>query len=62
MNIPRDLLEEARQPSGAETQTMAVVKGLQELIRKKRLGQLLALRGTDVVQLTDAELRKLRRR
>ena len=62
MNIPRDLLEEARRLSGAETQTMAVVMGLQELIRKKRLEQLLALRGTDVVQLTDAELRKQRRR
>lgn len=62
MNIPRELLEEAKRLSGAETQTMAVVIGLQELIRKKRMERLLELRGSDVVQLTDAELRSQRRR
>ncbi len=62
MNIPRELLEEARRVSGAETQTMAVVMGLQELIRKKRMEQLIKLRGSDVVQINDADRRAQRRR
>jgi hypothetical protein len=62
MNIPRELLEEAMRESEASSQTMAVVMGLQELIRKKRMERLLALRGTDAVELTDADRRRQRRR
>ena len=62
MNIPRDLLREAMAVSEASSQTMAVVMGLQELIRKKRLERLLALRGTDAVQLERTEQRRQRRR
>ena len=62
MNIPRDLLEEAVEVSQASSQTMAVVMGLQELIRKKRMEKLLALRGTDAVELTPANIRRQRRR
>ena len=51
MNIPRDLLEEAVEVSGASSQTMAVVMGLQELIRKKRVDRLLRLRGSGAIEL-----------
>jgi len=62
MNIPTELLAEAVKLSGAPTQTIAVVMGLQELIRKKRLERLLALQGTDAVALTRRDLRAMRRR
>lgn len=62
MNIPKDLLKEALQASGAATQTMAVVMGLQELIRKKQIRRLLALQGSGAVQLTQGQLRRMRRR
>lgn len=62
MNIPKALLKEAVEVSGATTQTMAVVLGLEELIRKKRLERLLKLQGTGVVRLNPRELRKMRDR
>jgi hypothetical protein len=62
MNIPRELLDEAVRVSGASTQTLAVVMGLQELIRRKRMERLLALRGTDAVVLDDAEQKRQRSR
>jgi hypothetical protein len=62
MNIPRDLLEEAVEVSGASSQTMAVVMGLQELIRKKRMERLLGLRESDAVVLDDEDRDGRRRR
>lgn len=62
MNIPKELLEEAVLVSGAPTQTMAVVMGLQELIRKKKVEKLLKLKGSDALGLTTQDLRKMRRR
>ncbi len=62
MNIPKDLLEEAVRASGAKTQTMAVVMGLEELIHKKRLEALLKLRGSGAVKLSFKDLRRMRDR
>lgn len=62
MNIPKDLLSEAVKVSGAASQTMAVVMGLEELIRKKKIEGLLRLKGSGVVKLTQRELRKMRGR
>lgn len=62
MNIPKELLEEAVRASGASSQTMAVVMGLQELIRTKRLERLVSLRGTDAVVLPAAAQKRSRRR
>ena len=62
MNIPKDLLHEAVQVSGAASQTMAVVMGLEELIRKKQIEGLLKLKGTGVVKLSRRELQKMRAR
>ncbi|MBI2982171.1 MAG: hypothetical protein HYY44_07775 [Deltaproteobacteria bacterium] len=62
MNIPKDLLTEAVQASGAPSQTMAVVMGLEELIRKKRVEALLKLKGTGVVKLSQKDVQKMRAR
>ena len=62
MNIPKELLQEAVKASGATTQTMAVVMGLEELLRRKRLEALLKLKGSGAVKLTRQDLRKMRAR
>ncbi len=62
MNIPTDLLKEAVELSGAASQTMAVVLGLQELIKKKRLEKLASLQGSGAIQLDQKKLKKLRGR
>ena len=60
VNIPKALIEQAVRLSGATTQTMAIIMGLQELIRKKRLEALLKLRGH--IKLSQTELKKMRSR
>jgi hypothetical protein len=62
MNIPNDLLQEAVKLSGAASRTMAVILGLQELIKKKRLEKLASLHGSDAIQLSDKEYKKMRSR
>jgi putative antitoxin of VapBC-like toxin-antitoxin system len=62
MHIPETLLKEAMKVSGAPTQTQAVVMGLEELIRKKRLEALLKLKGTDALKLNQEDLEKMRGR
>jgi hypothetical protein len=62
MNIPKDLVREAMRLSDAASQTQAVIMGLEELIRKKRLEKLAGLRGSGRVSMTQAQLRKMRTR
>lgn len=62
MNIPKDLLEEAIRVSDAPSQTMAVVMGLQELIRKKKIERLLKMKGTDALGLSSKDLQRMRKR
>ncbi|MBI5299567.1 MAG: type II toxin-antitoxin system VapB family antitoxin [Deltaproteobacteria bacterium] len=62
MNIPKQLLQEAVKVSGATTQTMAVVLGLEELIRRKRLETLLQLKGSGALGLSQRSLKRMRRR
>lgn len=62
MNIPKDLLREAMRASGVTTQTMAVVMGLEELIRRKRLESLIKFKGKGVVRLSKQDMRKMRAR
>jgi len=45
LNIPDELLEEVRNITGAKSKTKAVVTAVQEFVRKKRMEQLLALKG-----------------
>ena len=60
VNLPKELIEKATRLSGATTQTMAIIMGLQELIRKKRLEALLKLRGH--INLSQTDLKKMRSR
>lgn len=62
MNIPKDLLKEAINLSGAASQTMAVILGLQELIKRKRLEKLASMQGSQAVRLSEAEMKTLRSR
>ena len=62
MNIPKELLDEAVQVSGATTKTMAVVLGLEELIHRKRLEALLKLQGSGRLKLSKRQLHFMRRR
>jgi hypothetical protein len=61
MNIPKELLLEAVEASGAPTQTMAVILGLKELIRKKRLEELAALKGTNAITFSPLDKTRHRR-
>ena len=58
MDLPKDLLEEARRVSGTKTKTSAVILALQQLIDSKKIEKLRALRGT--IDL-DIDLKKLRK-
>jgi hypothetical protein len=62
MNIPKDLLKEAIILSGAASQTMAVILGLQELIKKKRLEKLASMQGSGALRLSETEMKILRSR
>ena len=62
LNIPVQLLAEARKLSGSTTETMAVVLGLEELIKRKKLEALLLLGGKGLVILSKKEQSKLRSR
>ena len=62
MNIPKDLLQEAISLSGAASQTMAVILGLQELIKKKRLEKLASMQGSGAIRLSGKEMNVLRSR
>ena len=61
MNLPADLLKEAIEASQAQTQTMAVVMGLQELIEKAPQRVKIPPR-IEIVKLDTAGLRKSRSR
>jgi hypothetical protein len=62
MNIPKDLVREAMRLSDAASQTQAVIMGLEQLIRQKRLEKLAGLRGSAPLKLTQAQLRAQRKR
>lgn len=45
LNIPDELITEVQNITGVKSRTKAVVTAIQEFIRKKRMEQLLALKG-----------------
>ena len=59
LEIPDNLMKEARRVSQAKTKTMVVVLGLQELINRDKLRQLSALEGKIHLEV---DLRKSRKR
>ena len=53
LNIPDELVKEAQKVTGAKTKTEAIVIALKEVVRKKKIEELLALRGkVDIVDVT----------
>lgn len=62
INLPQELLKEAVKISGATTQTMAVIMGLKELVRQKKIEALLRLKGKGKILFTKDALKKMRNR
>ena len=60
LDLPKKLVEEAKHLSGAKTKTQAIIWGLEELTKKKRIERLLGLRGK--VPLRGLDLRRSRAR
>lgn len=58
MDLPKDLLEEARRMCGARTMTGTVILSLQKLIESKKIERLRSLRGK--LDL-DVDLKRLRK-
>ena len=50
LNLPKELLEEAKSLSGASTQTMAIVLALEEFVKRRKLEKLMKLKGTGKVK------------
>jgi Arc/MetJ family transcription regulator len=63
LDIPADLIEEARRLLGFKSKTDTVVVSLRELIRRRRIDELKALLGTVVLDVdVPASRRRPRRR
>jgi hypothetical protein len=45
LNIPDELVREAQEATGARTKTEAIVIALKEVVKKKRIEELLVLKG-----------------
>jgi hypothetical protein len=58
MDLPKDLLEEAKRICGAKTKTSTVILSLQKLIETKKIERLRSLRGK--LDL-DIDLKRLRK-
>ncbi len=59
--IDERLLEEARQAAGTADDRQVVEMGLRELVRQQQIKALIASFGTFDLDMTDDELRQLRR-
>lgn len=58
MDLPKDLLEEARKICGTKTKTSAVILSLQKLIESKKIEKLRSLRGKLNLNVDLKRLRK----
>lgn len=61
LDIPDELLEEARRLSHLRSKRETVLAGLEELIRRKRVEELIKLRGKVRLELDPARARKSKR-
>jgi Arc/MetJ family transcription regulator len=58
LDIPEDLIEEARQLLGFKSKTDTVVLSLQELIRRRRIEQLKSLMGAVKLEIDPRSRRR----
>lgn len=59
IDIPDELMAEAQRVAGTKTKRDTVVRGLDELIKASLPRQLLELRGSDIIDLTQEELESM---
>jgi len=45
LNLPEKLLQRARKVLKARTKTETIIRSLEEIVRRQKIGELLALRG-----------------
>lgn len=50
LNIPDELIDEVQRLSGKKTKTQAIVTVMEEYVRRKKMQELLALRGKIAVE------------
>jgi hypothetical protein len=62
MDLPKDLLEEARNISGTRTKTATVILALKDFIDRKKIERLRKLRGSVEVEHDLTILRRVRNR
>jgi Arc/MetJ family transcription regulator len=62
MNLPEDLLEEAKSLSGTRSKTAAVILALKDYIDRKKIDSLRKLRGSIGVERDLTTLRHARKR
>lgn len=60
LDLPKKLVDEAKALSGAKTKTQAIIWGLEELTKRKKIERLLGLRGK--LALRSLDLRRSRAR
>lgn len=60
VDLPEDLLAEAQRASGAKTKPEAIMRALRVVIREQLREELLAMRGSDAVDMTPEELERWR--
>ena len=60
VTLDADLVEEAKRLTHSRTKRQAIEQALQELVRRHRVARLLALIGSDAVDMTPEELREWR--
>lgn len=58
LDLPEKLMAEARRLSGARTKTQAIIWGLEELTKKKKLEKLWELRGKLPLNIDISKSRK----
>ena len=60
ITVDPDLLEESRRLAGVKTKREAIEMALQDFVRNRRLQELAELEGSDLIEMSPAELRRWR--
>jgi Arc/MetJ family transcription regulator len=60
LDLDEELLAEAKRLTKAKTKKAVVEEALSELVRARRIEQLRKMLGTDAIDLTPEELRRMR--
>jgi len=58
LDLPQDLVDEAREATGMATKTEVIVFALREVVRRKRLEQLKSMFGTTTIDIDIARSRR----